>query len=241
LLLAVEGEDAMKTLRLFLFGVPVLLAAGVATADEPSPIPDVDKVCAQHACRAGGYEAVVFVDGEHYTTIPVTHSPYILDDGSVLVFPGETIAVQFAPSGDKLGPPISVQRYAAHLPALIVVKADGQPDANPDDATLPSIRENAPADEVAKLPPNTLLIAYGQFKKTGDKGMALIVEHNLTQTIKLDAIVAEISPGKYKQHYTSTCPIMPKMWGNENWPNALGPLVLKNFRFQATGNVFSCE
>jgi hypothetical protein len=215
-----------------------LFAARPVVADDPAP--DIEKVCAARACRTGGYQAAVFVDADHFTLIPVSRSPYILDSGAVLVFPGETIAVQFAPDGDKLGQPISAQRYAAHLPALIV-KADGQPIANPEDATLPAVTGNRPADEVAKLPPNTLLISYGQFKQTGEKGMALIVEQNLPQTIKLDAIVAELSPGGYKQHYTSTCPIMPKMFGNENWPNALGPIVLKNFRFQAGGNSFTCQ
>jgi hypothetical protein len=222
--------------------LPFLLGAQPVAADDARPsAPDVEKICAARACRTGGYQAAVFVDAGHYTLIPVSRSPYILDDGAALVFPGETIAVQFAPDGDKLGPPISAQRYAAHFPALIA-KAEEQPVANPEDAALPVVSEKMPADEVAKLPPNSLLISYGQFKQTGDKGMALIVEQNLPQTIKLDAIVAELSPGGgYKLHYTSTCPIMPKMWGNENWPNALGPIVLKNFRFQATGNSFNCE
>ncbi|HUO93442.1 MAG TPA: hypothetical protein VMU22_10995 [Rhizomicrobium sp.] len=222
--------------------VSLFLIAGIGmAAAEDVPPPDVEKVCAARACRAGGYEAVVFVDAERYTTIPVSHSPYILDDGSVLVFPGETIAVQFSPNGDTLGAPVAVKRYAPHLPALIVKEDGAQPEDNPDDATLPVIKENLPADEAAKLPPNSLLISYGQLKKIGDHGMELIVEQNLPQTIKLGAVVAELAPGGYKQHYTSTCPIMPKMSGNEMWPNALGPIVLGKFHFLAAGNSFSCE
>ena len=226
--------------RFFAVAACVLVALGIETAVAEDAPPDVEKVCAARACRAGGYDAAVFVDADHFTAIRVTRSPYILDDGSVLVFPGETIAVQFAPDGDKLGSPVSAQRYAPHLPALIV-KADAQPQDNPDDAALPVVKETMPAAEVAKLPPNSLLISYGQFKKIGGKGMALFVEQNLPQTVKLDAIVAEITPSGYKQHYTSTCPIMPKMMGNEMWPNALGPLLLRNFRFQATGNSFACQ
>lgn len=211
-----------------------------AFADATPDAPDAEKVCAERTCRAGGYDAVIGVDADHYTQIPVTHSPYILDDGSVLVFPGETVAVQFSVDGDKLGPPISARRYAAHLPVLIE-RSGGAPMTNPEDATLPIVNAKLPADEVANLLPNTLLVSYGQSKEKGATGMRLIVEHNLPQTIKLDAIVAEISSGSYHQHYTSTCPIMPKMWGDEMWPNALGPLILRKFRFQPTSESFSCQ
>jgi hypothetical protein len=211
------------------------LSIGAATTDSSvaTTAPDIDKICANTACRTGGYEAVVGVDADHFTMIPVTHSPYILDDGSILIFPGESIAVQFSMDGDKLGPPISAKRYAPHLPALIV-KSGGAPEINADDAALPLINGKTPADEVSSLPPNTLLVSYGQFKPRGQAGMNLTVESNLAVTIKLDAIVAEISSGAYHQHYTSTCPIMPKLAGYEMWPNALGPIILRNFRVQPT-------
>jgi len=214
--------------------VAVLALQSVVPACASEAPPDIATVCANTACRTGGYDAVVGVDAEHYTTIPVTHSPYLLDDGSVLIFPGETIAVQFAVDGDKIGKPLSAKRYAPHLPLQVVISG-GAPTSNPENDGLPIVTAKMPADEVALLGPNTLLLSYGQLKERGSTGMALIIEHNLAHTMKLDAIVAELAVGKYKQHYTSTCPIMPKMWGYESWPNALGPLVLGNFRFLPDG------
>jgi len=211
-----------------------------STTSGGSAPPDIEKVCSQTACRTGGYEAVVGVDPQRYTTIPVTRSPYILDDGSVLIFPGETIAVQLAVDGGKLGRPMAAERYAPEFPALIV-KSDGAPEANPENASLAALQGKMPADEVANLPPNTLVVSYGQFKEKGESGMTLTLLHNFSQTIKLDAIIAEIRPNAYEQHYTSTCPVRPKMSDFENWPNALGPLVLKNFRFQADGQSVVCE
>ncbi len=211
------------------------------TPDQPPNAVDVDKVCAERACRVGGYEAVLGTDKDHYTTIPVTRSPYLPDDSSVLIFPGETIAVQFAVDGDKLGSPVSVKRYAPHFPAFIS-RSGGVPEVNSEDATFPQVKADLPTIEVAALPPNTLLLSYGQFKPKGETGMVLTLEHNLPHTVKLDVIIAEITPGAYKQHYTSSCPIMPKVWGNENWPNALGPIVLTKFRFLPDGGTtVSCE
>jgi hypothetical protein len=121
------------------------------------------------------------------------------------------------------------------------VKAGGAPEVNTDDSTLPVISGRLPADEVAGLAPNSLLVSYGQLKPRGQTGMDLTVESNLAHTIKLDAIIAEISPGSYHQHYTSTCPIMPKMWGVESWPNALGPLILRNYRLQTSSDTVTCN
>jgi len=230
------------TIKMLLVAALASQAAVPAKApDQPPGSPDVEKACAQRTCRVGGFEAVIGVDKDRYMTIPVTRSPYLLEDGSILMFPGETIAVQFAVNGDTLGAPLSVQRYAPHLPAFILMSG-GAPVVNSEDATLPQIKEDLPAKEVAALPPNTLLLSYGQFKPKGETGMVLTLEHNLPHTVKLDLTIAEISPGAYKQHYTSSCPIPPKIWGNENWPNALGPIVLDKFRFLADGGTtMNCE
>jgi hypothetical protein len=55
--------------------------------------PDIDAVCAATACRDGGYEIALRLDKGHYRTLPVTRSPYILEDGSILIFPGEAFAI----------------------------------------------------------------------------------------------------------------------------------------------------
>ena len=217
-------------------------AACLATALAlPAVAADIDKVCAERACRAGGFEAVVGVDAERFITIPVSHSPYLLEDGSILLFPGETVAVQFAIDGGDIAKPVAATRYAPHLPALIV-KEGGAPQANPDDAGLPPVTAPLPADEVALLPPNTVLLSYGQLKPKGESGMALVVEHNLARTLKYSAMIFVVQTGGgYRQSQTSSCPVMPKMWGHETWPDRLGAIVLGNFHFPADSTVMTCE
>ena len=211
-----------------------------AAADDPDDGSDIEAICNERACRTGGYDAAVFVDAHHYMSIPVSRSPYILDDGSILLFPGETIAVQFSMSGDALGEPVAAEPYAAHHPLLIVMSG-GNPGPNPDDTALPVAKGKLPADDVADLPPNSLLISYGQSEQTGASGMALTLESNLLQTIKLDAVVAEVASDTYKQHYASTCPVVPKIADFESFPKALGPLVLKNFRFHPDSQSLACK
>lgn len=197
---------------------------------------ELEKICAATGCRAGGYDAAVGVDKDRYTTVPVTHSPYLPDKESALVFPGETIAIRFSVDGDK-PVPVSVTRYAPRYPAMIV-KSDAAPVANADDAALPAMKGDSLS---GTIPPNLLIVSYGQFKPQGETGMVLTIESSLPHKLKLDAIIAEIAPGSYKQHYTSTCAIQPKLTDFENWPNALGPIVLTNFRFLADDATMSCE
>ncbi len=198
---------------------------------------NLDALCAQIACRKGGYEAVIRVDDKRYTTVPVSRSPYIMDDGSILIFPGETIAVQFTIDKDQPGHPTMIKRFAPKL--LANISTPSGPVADSANADLPVLKEGLPAQETAELPPNTLVISYGQFE--GQSGMVLEVEHNLPHTLKVDAIIALIKPGSYVQHYTSTCPIMPKMFGTESWPEPLGPLIIRNVRFLPDSNQISCQ
>jgi hypothetical protein len=209
-------------LAAWLFAVPALAA---------DDAPDIAKVCAAQSCRDGGYEAVVAVDAEHYTTIPVSHSPYVLEDGSLLVFPGETLAVQFARDGDNLGAIVSVRRMAPRYPAQIA-NPGASPAVNPADAALPALPGGLPAEETAALPPDTLLVSYGQMDPKGLAGMQLQLEHNFTRALKLTAILNQVRPGTYNTHATSTCTVMPRMFDQESWPDVLGPIILGRFRFQ---------
>jgi hypothetical protein len=214
-----------------------LLAMPAYAADSP---PNLDEVCARTACRTGGYRAVVGVDATQFREVQVNRSPYILENGAILLFPGETVAVTFAVDGDTLGRPVSATRMAPGLPLMIADK-DNKPVPNPDDAALPAVNGKLPADQVATLSPNTILISYGQLQRLGGSGMQLTSEHNLAHMVKFDAIVAEFAGDSYRQHPTSSCPVMPKIVGMENWPNPLGPIVLTRFRFVEQGNSMVCD
>jgi hypothetical protein len=191
------------------------LIAGAAHAADPSA------ACATQACRKGGFSVALRVDDKTFTTIPVSHSPYVMPSGAILIFPGETIAVQFTLNGDKLTAPKFLKAYAPRLPAQ--VSKNGKL-SDPDTAGLSK-------DDAGALPPNTVLLSYGQFK--GQPGMVLEFEHNMPRNVKVDAIMAAIKTGGYDQKPASTCPVKPKLIGFETWQQPLGPMLLGNARFVA--------
>lgn len=199
--------------------VSAALLAGAAHAADPAA------ACGTQACRKGGFSIAIRDEGKPATVIPVVRSPYVLPNGSIAIYPGETIAVQFTLTGDKLSAPKFVKAFAPRLPAQ--VSANGRLSDNPENAALSK-------DDAATLPPNTMLLSYGQFK--GQGGMVLQVEHNMPRAVKVDALMAVIQDGGYMKKPTSTCPVRPKLVGFETWPQALGPMVLANTRFAADGD-----
>jgi hypothetical protein len=234
-------DAAMRILRCVNSAlVAMALLPGLVMAADDAP--DLDAVCAKTACRAGGYFALVSVDASHFVGVQVGRSPYLLENGSLLVFPGETLAVTFALDGDTLKP-TAVKRYAPHLPLPIARAENDKPQSNPDDDALPTVSGKLPADEVANLPPNTLLVSYGQYKPQGESSMILTLDHNLSHTLKFDTIIAEMPSGGsgYSQHYTSTCPVQAKVWDNESWPIPLGPIILTRFRLQPDSPTIVCD
>lgn len=211
--------------RLVLTIAAVVVWTATAYADPPAP--DLDTVCAQSGCRTGGFDIAIAVDAQRYTTIPVSRSPYVPDDKSVLIFPGETIAIQFTPDGDSLTHPKFIGRYAPEMAAQI--ESGDVLSANPDDAKLPKLKGEIARDQMADMPPNTLLISYGQLDPHSG-GMMLKTEHNFARPLKFTAILAIIRKGTYEQRPTSTCAVLPGIFGTEMWPDLLGPLVLTDLR-----------
>ncbi|WP_443747770.1 hypothetical protein [Asticcacaulis solisilvae] len=225
----------MRTL-ISTFAVAAMLAGAPAfaqTAAEPQPA----DACQATACRTGGFDAVVLVDKDHYRTVPITHSPYVLPDGSILIFPGETIAIQFRRDGDTLSAPTFYRRFAPALPARI--ETGDKVGDDPANAGLPVIKGDVSKDKVAGLPPDTLLLSYGQ--ANGQPGMMLFVDHTFARTLKLDATMSLIGKGRYEQRPTSTCPILPGVSSFESWPNPLGPMILKGFRLLPASDKIVCQ
>lgn len=218
----------------FILAAAVMLESTPANAQTPSPPADA---CVAIACRAGGFDAVVRVDKDHYQTVPVTHSPYVLPDGEILMFPGETIAVQFTRDGDTLSAPVFYRRLAPRFPAHI--ETDGKVTNDSANAGLPAIKGELSKEKMADLPSNTLLLSYGQ--ADGQPGMMLTVDHNFPKALKLDATMFLIGKGGYEGQKTSTCPIRPGLSSVESWPNPIGPMLLKGFRLMSDSDKMVCE
>lgn len=207
-----------------MLGAAALMAAALtfaAGADTPA------EICAKTVCREGGAKLTVFFDKERSTKLDVTRSPYV-KDGAILIFPGETLAFELPFDGDKIGEPKFLGTYQPDFPML----------RDPAGPALPKL-------DKSKLAPNTLVLSYGQMDGRGKGGpsMMLTLTQNLPMTVKLDAFMTVLRPDSSEtvQAYTSTCPLMPNRNSFENWPNALGPMILSNFRFQASGTAMVCD
>ena len=183
--------------------------------------------CAKTACREGGFNLAIAVDKDHYTTIPVTHSPYVLPDGSILIFPGETLVFELPMEEEKIGIPKFVAEYLPERPA----ERDPQaPSVTPRD--LPKL-------DKTQLPANSFVLSYGPMGR--EPGMNLDMWQNSPKTVKVDAVMSVIRRDKYIHARTSTCPLMPKIIGFEMWQDPMGPMILQNIRILPDGSGMVCD
>lgn len=215
-------------------GLGVLLAVA-GWADETAPVDPAAAICAKTACRAGGNRIAVSTDQERYTSILVSHSPYVdPNDGTIVIFPGETLVFRLPVADGKIGTPEFVAEYAPEMP----MEAD--PAAPPPPVReLPKLKGGMPVDILAPFPEGTLIVSYGQRGRSPMTYLTLV--HNLPKTVKLDALMALIQPHAYDIRPTSTCPLMPKVFSFESWPHPIGPMLLKNIRYLSEGGGMVCN
>ncbi|MDC7684354.1 hypothetical protein PQU92_13785 [Asticcacaulis sp. BYS171W] len=220
--------------------IKTVLLAGIALAcattasaqtDKPAPQKvDIEKLCAETACRpAGRVDVVVRISPTEFRTAPVGRSPYVLADGAIMLYPGETLAIQYTIVDGQPTAPKLIQRYAPAMPAQIM--KDGKAVANPDNATLPKVERDG---VVAKLPPNTLLVSYGQMDDKPDTWLK--IESTLPENLKYNALMMLFKPAGetgYQFRPTSSCPVLSGKIAIEHWPHPIGPILLAKPRFVA--------
>ena len=214
-----------------------------AQTEASKTTPNNDDICAKVACRKGGFEVALFVEATHFTTVPVNQSPYVTPEGDILIFPGETIAYQFSIKDGVLSTPIFYKQFASDKHNAMPIVGGTKLIKNPIDTELPSVPMKDNDVDSSQLPPNTLLIAYGQFNKVNDQsrkdtGMLMTFHSNLPM-MKLDAKISIVKKGAYVWYYTSTCPIKNALL--ESWPENHGPVFLSKFRLLPEGAKFVCE
>jgi hypothetical protein len=151
----------MRYRKEMFFAVAVVALAGNpalaqhVAVDPVAALSDAD--CGTLACRPLGSLDALDVHGQKIS-LPVPKSPYVTRDGTIVIYPGETLTFAFQPSGDTLGP------------ATYLAKPGG----------------------------------------------------NASNGISGDRLLGS---------YTSTCPLISNVMGNEMWQQPLGPILLSNIRF----------
>jgi hypothetical protein len=193
-------------------------------------------------------------DGIHEVEINFAPAPYVAD-GTIIVFPGETLVFRFSGGAENPGTPVFEKQMAIPLPQNAPpsdssFQSDAQTSVRHDPKTGENfyiIKKGSPfaeggtAEEHLKdEPPNTMILSYHQ--AIGHPDMVLRVEHNFSNPLKYDAEIEPLTPsGPARPVKTSTCPVQPVLSGSETWPYPLGAIRLKNFRFIDTSKGFNCD
>jgi len=220
-------------MRKGLFGL-ILLVLGPAfgpalAADPPANAPDpaadaqararqMAAMCAQVVCRKASRTITLHLaDGGNYT-LHTSPYPYLDQAGNVVLYPGETITLGFSKTGDELGKPV-----------LVAVRdVDGAVDIG---AAQPA-------------PAMTLSFSLGQDVKKPDT--TLIAASTVGAMLKYDARVSMVVQGGVRLVNSNTCPLMPPQGnapsfsGFENWPQAIGMMVISNIRALPPGTPVRC-
>lgn len=243
------------TLRLsYVLGLAALsgLALGAAVAAVPSAQPGAvpaSPACADTPCRTGQTRIELnAADGQHKYALDLDPTPYVLD-GTIRIYPGETLIFRFKPGADGPGDPVFVTQIAGHTPQHLMSESDPDVEKYHDPKTgedyyidrghSARLDGGTAADHLKDQPPGTMIVSYHQL--AGHADMVLTVEHNLDRPLKYDARIDRLQPdGDAGLEATSTCPASPVMLANETWPYPIGTITLSHFRF-ATGSSFSCE
>lgn len=193
-------------------------------------------------------------DGVNHYEAVFNATPYV-QNGTITIYPGETLVFQFAVGPDGPGAPVFVREIVG--PDTVKVPpsvADAKNDPTLDVQHDPKTDENvyfvkpgsiyAPSatakDNLKDEPPGTLILSYRQVE--GRPDMELRIEHNLPTSLKYDAQMDRLGQrGSTGLQSTSTCPVQSLITGLETWPYPIGVITLTNFRSIDMSNGFSCN
>lgn len=142
-------------------------------------------------------------------------TPFVAGDG-VSVYPGEAVTVTFA-VGESSPGAIS---FLSVEPSRKHEGGGGEPLTSP-------------------IPKNAMRFSVSELDKNG--GTLLIVENTLPDGVKFD-VRAHFPPMDSDQlRYTSSCPVQPRTIGYETWGDAMGEIVISNFRYAEGAEQTTCQ
>ncbi|MFT4091479.1 MAG: hypothetical protein QM645_12155, partial [Asticcacaulis sp.] len=212
--------------------------SGMAMAETAQDTDDsFAALCKDTPCRNGGYEVLVNSPDGKIQVIEVLQSPYVAlngNSGAVLLFPGETIAVQFDIQNDQPVNPRLLQRFSAQFPVRAMIGK--RVTEHPEDKDLPVLPSE---NRQSALPPNTLLLSFGQMD--GLPGMVMIAESTLPKRLKYKAIMTVQKDDNYYNRPTSSCPVLAGASSYEHWPHTINNLLLHGFVFQEDDDKVVCN
>jgi len=187
--------------------------------------------------------------------VAVPASPYVAADGTITIYPEETLVFRAAGPPDGPLTLVFVREGVSQAPKNIPPSdASFQGDAKTTVVHDPKTGENVygiyagsrfieggTAEEHLKgEPEGTVIVSYHQ--AVGRPDMVLRVDHNLPGMLKYDAFMERLSPsGPTAAEATSTCPVHTVVAGQETWPYPLGAISMRNFRLLKEDAPFNCD
>jgi hypothetical protein len=218
-------------------------AAGAASADvSPDSAPPAS-ACQAWPCRTATTEFTLReADGVHVLHARMDPAPYV-ENGEILIYPGETLVFHFTPTDDGPGQPEFAGLAVGAVPHHVV--GDDPNAATVRDPktgeTYTTVRTGSPliengtaADHLKDAPPGTMIVSLHQID--GHTDMLLSTEQNMAMAVKFDAVVSRGTPKGFTGYeHTSTCPATPLVTAVETWPYPIVAIKLSGFRFEAPG------
>lgn len=170
--------------------------------------------CSRVKCHEPGK---ITVSGPGRTfEIEKSATPFVVRGEAVSLYPGEAVTVTFA-AGESSPGAISFLSVEA---ARIQAGGGGEALTSP-------------------IPKNAMRFSVSELDKNG--GTLMIIENTLPDGVKFD-VRAHFPPMNADQlRYTSSCPIQPRTIGYETWGDAMGEIVVSNFRYAEGAEQTTCQ
>lgn len=202
---------------------PTPTAAAPATGPTPAERQaQLAALCAKVPCRKESRQIEIRADAQHGFRYTNQQLPYVDPDGTIILYPGETITVSLAADGDKLAVP------------KIVSVSDSTGAVDLGDAANKSA-----------VPETTMTFAFSQIP--GKPDMILFATNRTKLMLKYSAIIMTPSEQGLKASRTTICPVLPSndpklgFTGTESWQQGIGMLIVTNLHILPSDGSTACN
>lgn len=221
----------------------VLSVLGTNVMAQAATEPNYDAVCAQTACRDGGYTVLIVTGSDENDAVmgegvSIPHSPYVMEDGALLILPGETIVYSLTAEGITIKATFLGRYYPDH--PHVQPENFRQDWTNPADDGLKPLELDYKGHPV--LGPNQLMISYGQMAPSeGKPDVFMELWHNFPGMIKPKLFMQVFAEDGPRFVYTSSCPILTGISSYEHWPHQIGAMIVESLTLKPGNNEIVCE
>ncbi len=208
----------------------LMAASAIAATTDTPPSADtpqartilLDAVCEKVVCRKAAHDITLRLpETENLFKVKSALYPYLDQQGTVILYPGDIIAIAIDKNGDALGEARLLHVEDAAGP----VDVGGPPQPDTGAGTL----------------------SFNLQQNKDDAGMTLVVTNTIDATIKYTAQIFVPTSKGMQSGRTSICPLSPpqkpaaSFTGHEAWPYPIAMAVITNIHALPKGSPMSCD